>query len=49
MNENSIINEICYYFGLETKDDEKIDEKEIKNIIILMFLSIKQKIYCNPF
>ena len=30
----SIINEVCYYLGIETKNHEEIDDKEIKNIII---------------
>lgn len=33
-NLDSILNEICYYLGIENKNDEEIDEKEIKNIII---------------
>ena len=34
-NENSIVNELCYYLGIETEDhEEEIDEKETKNIII---------------
>lgn len=33
-NTDSIIDEISYYLGIETKDDEEIDENEIQNIII---------------
>ena len=33
-DKDSLINEVCYYLGIETKNHEEIDNKEIKNIII---------------
>ena len=33
-NTESVVNEVCYYLGIEAKDFNEIDEKEIQNIII---------------
>ena len=33
-NTESVVNEVCYYLGIEAKEFNEIDEKEIQNIII---------------